>query len=179
MDLEVNRPGSFDDFVTARGRALVRYAYMLTRDSSLAEDVVQNALVKLNRRWRAAAISHPEAYTRRIITNEFLSWRRRRSSGEVPTAAIPEPAQPDDTAEVIARDEIWRMLLTLPRRQQVALVLRYYEDYPDEEIALVLRCRPGTVRSLLSRGLDRLREVITSANASRESLADPRRAPRD
>jgi RNA polymerase sigma-70 factor (sigma-E family) len=173
MGVQVERHGSFDDFVAGRGRALLRFAYMLTRDSGLAEDLVQEALIKLDRRWRSVEIAYPEAYTRRIITNEFLSWRRRRSSGEVLTHAMPDPAQADDTAEVITRDEIWRVLTTLPRRQQVALVLRYYEGYRDEEIADVLRCQPGSVRSLLSRGLNRLRDGIASEDAPRANAAAP------
>jgi RNA polymerase sigma-70 factor (sigma-E family) len=148
---------SFDEFVLARGPALLRFAYLLTRDSGRAEDLVQDALLKTHRRWDAVVrADRPDAYVRRIVVNDFLSWRRRRSSREV-TGAVPETVMPDGTDRLAERDLLWRALATLPPRQRAVLVLRYYEDLTDPQIADVLGCALGTVRSLTSRALGALR----------------------
>jgi RNA polymerase sigma-70 factor (sigma-E family) len=148
---------SFDEFVLARGAALLRFAYLLARDAGQAEDLVQEALLKANRRWeRVVRADRPEAYVRRIVVNDFLSWRRRRSSTEV-TGAVPETAVSDAADGVAERDLLWRALATLPARQRAVLVLRYYEDLTDPQIADVLGCALGTVRSLTTRALAALR----------------------
>jgi RNA polymerase sigma-70 factor (sigma-E family) len=148
---------TFDDFVVGRGPALLRFACVLTQDSWLAEDLVQVALLKAHRRWnRVVRIEHPEAYVRRIVVNEFVSWRRRRSSGEFPLL-VPEVEQADGADALLERDLVWRILAQLPRRQRVVLVLRYYEALSDAEIATALGCAEGTVRSLASRAFEALR----------------------
>jgi RNA polymerase sigma-70 factor (sigma-E family) len=148
---------SFEAFVASRGSALLRFAFMLTHDRGRAEDLVQDALVKLHRRWdRVASAEQPDAYVRRVVTNEFLSWRRRRSSSETP-GVIPATRIADPSAAVDERDAMWRALAVLPPRQRAVLVLRFYEDMPDAQIAAVLECALGTVASLASRGLATLR----------------------
>jgi RNA polymerase sigma-70 factor (sigma-E family) len=147
----------FDDFVTRRGPALLRFAYALTSDTGLAEDIVQQALIKAHRRWSTVAnAEHPEAYVRRAVLNEYLSFRRRRSSTEV-VGSVPDRARHDVTDELAARDLMWRALARLPGRQRSVLVLRYYEGLPDGEIAALLGCREGTVRSLAARAFAILR----------------------
>jgi RNA polymerase sigma-70 factor (sigma-E family) len=149
--------GTFEEFVAWRGAALLRFAYVLSQDSGRAEDLVQDALVKVHRRWESViAADQPEAYVRRILVNEFLNWRRRRSSAEV-AGAVPDVAVGDDLDRIAERDRMWRALAVLPPRQRAALVLRYYEDLSDAEIAAILDCAPGTVRSLTARGLAALR----------------------
>lgn len=142
-------PG-FDDYVAARGDALLRFAYLLCGDAHLAEDLVQSVLAKAYRRW-----PKPEAYVRRMVVNEHLSWRRRRSSGEVVVAATPDAAA--GGADLAERDAMWRLLATLPRRQRAVLVLRYYEDLSDAAIAEVLGCAESTVRAYATRALAALR----------------------
>ena len=84
---------TFDDFVQGRGRALLRFAYVLSGDADLAEDLVQEVLARMYRRWdRVTAMHHAEAYVRAAIVRQFLSWRRRRSAREAILAEVPEPA---------------------------------------------------------------------------------------
>ncbi len=147
----------FEEFVAERGPALLRFAYLLSADHGLAEDLVQDALVKAHRRWvgRLAA-DHPEAYVRRIIVNDFTSWRRRRSSGEV-VGPVPDRSYGDAADAVADRDLMWRALAGLPRRQRAVLVLRYYEHQSNAQIAVALGCAESTVRSLATRAFAMLR----------------------
>ncbi|HEY8474756.1 MAG TPA: SigE family RNA polymerase sigma factor [Natronosporangium sp.] len=158
--------GSFEEYVTARGDALLRFAYVLSGDRHLAEDLVQEVLARIHRRWhRMAEVEQPDAYLRRAIVRQFISWRRRRASSETPTDRLPELESPVDTAtRQAAQDEMWRLLATLPRKQRAVLVLRFYEDLPDTEIADVLGCRQTTVRVHASRGLARLRQLLSSSS---------------
>jgi RNA polymerase sigma-70 factor (sigma-E family) len=157
---------TFEGFVAAKGPALLRVALMLCGDPHRAEDLVQSTLARLYRRWsRVEASTEPEAYVRAAVVNEFLSWRRRRSSAEVPISDVARRADEagggaDPAGGHAARDAAWRLLATLPRRQRAVLVLRYYEDLPDAEIAAVLGCSASTVRSTASRALATLRAAL-------------------
>jgi RNA polymerase sigma-70 factor (sigma-E family) len=148
----------FDEFVAARGNALLRFAYLLCGDAYLAEDLVQTVLARAYAKWpRVAATERPEAYVKKMLVNEHLSWRRRRSSGEVSVAA-PDGGAVGGSAEALAeRDAAWRLLATLPRRQRAVLVLRYYEDLSDAGIADALGCSVSAVRAYASRALATLR----------------------
>jgi len=157
----------FDGFVAARGASLLRFAYLVSGDRHAAEDLVQSALAKAYRRWAAvSAAEHPEAYVRRIVVREHLSWRRLRSSGEVVTA---DPAGGSTTvppgSTIEARDAAWQLLATLPRQQRAVLVLRFYEDLDDDTVARVLSCSPSTVRSNAARGLAALRRLLPTVDA--------------
>jgi RNA polymerase sigma-70 factor (sigma-E family) len=152
----------FEEFTAARLAALLRYAMLLSGDREQARDLVQEVLARALVKWgRIGTIEEPYAYVRRMVTNEFLSWRRRRKLTTVPLdeaheAATPEPDTPDDLRGLLAR---------LPGRQRAVLVLRYYEDLTDDEIAAALGCRVGTVRGYASRGLAALRiELATNTN---------------
>ena len=156
-------PESFEEYVTARGPSLLRLAYVLCGDHHLAEDIVQEVLARMHDRWRRVDhADHPDAYVRRAVVREYLSWRRRRSSREIALAEPPSPGAHGPEARVAARDEMWRLLAGLSRAQRVVLVLRFYEDLPDDEIAAVLGCSPATVRVHASRGLSRLRATNPS-----------------
>ena len=148
---------SYDDFVLTRDPALLRFAYSLTGDRGLCRGSRPGALVKALRRWSGqSALDRPEAYVRRIVINTFLSWHRRRSSKEVP-GPVPDQAVPDVSDTYAQQDLVWRLLGELPRRQRAVLVLRYYEGLPDREIAGLLGCAEGTVRSLAARSFQSLR----------------------
>jgi RNA polymerase sigma-70 factor (sigma-E family) len=151
---------SFAAFVRQYTSALVRSAYLMTGNSLAAEELVQDTLVSLYPKWeRVQQTDAPLAYVRRSMLNQLLNLRRRKSSGEIVTDVLPERGVAFDAADHFGeRDEMWRLLATLPERQRVALVLRYFEDLTDEQIAQHLACRVGTVRSLISRGLAALRE---------------------
>jgi RNA polymerase sigma-70 factor (sigma-E family) len=154
-------PTSFDDYVTARGRALLRFAYLLTGDHHLAEDMLQEALAKVHRQWpKLSDPEHPTAYVQKAILRQYLSWRRRRSSTESPTDAPVDVPGADHADRLAERDSMWHALAGLPRQQRAAVVLRFYEDLDDDEIARLLGCSVATVRSHVSRGLARLRESV-------------------
>jgi RNA polymerase sigma-70 factor (sigma-E family) len=144
-------------FVQEHGGALLRVAYLLCRDGGRAEDIVQDALVKVMRRWRTVgAADSPLAYARRTVVNEYLSWRRLRAAGEV-VGVVAESAAPDRIGEVDERDVVWRLMGTLQPRARAVLVLRYYDQLPDSEIATLLGCAEASVRSTAARALTALR----------------------
>lgn len=152
----------FGEFVHGRGRALLRFAYVLSGDPHLAEDLVQEVLARLHRRWdKITAMQHPEAYVRAAIVRQFLSWRRRRAAREAILSEVPEPPGLDEPQQrVLARDQMWRLLAGLPRAQRAVLVLRFYCDLPDDEIAVLLGRAESTVRSQASRALARMRTMM-------------------
>ena len=159
----------FEDYVAARGRALERYAFVLSGDAHTAQDLVQTALLKAYRRWRrVTGAEHPDAYVRRIVTTSYLDWRRRHGSGEEPLGDLPGLAEGSDPADgVVQRDELRRALATLTPHQRAVLVLRHYEGYDDSAIAAVLRCGEGTVRTHASRGTERLRRALAAPDLPR------------
>ena len=109
------------------------------------------------------------AYLRRAVINEYLRTRRLRSSAEVVTDRMPEQqvvGSPED--QIADRAQLWAALAALSARQRAALVLRYYEDLPDHQIAALLGCREASVRSLTSRGLAALRQLDVPASVGRE-----------
>ncbi|WP_307868275.1 SigE family RNA polymerase sigma factor [Umezawaea beigongshangensis] len=169
-------PTSYTEFVETRFGELSRYATALTGDPHLAQDVVQDVLIRLRPRW--GSIDAPGPYVRRMITNEYFSWRRRRSVRDVvlsPPDVLTDigPATGDFSAQIDERDAMMARLSTLPRKQRAAVVLRYYENCDDAEIAAVLGCRTSTVRSQISRALATLREVERTGGlvAGREGTA--------
>ena len=148
----------YDQFVVAASPRLLRSAYLLTHDWAAAEDLLQTALAKTWFGWDRVS-GNPEPYVRKIIYHTYVSWWRRRSFGEHPTADPPDVARPDDAqAAVDERDEVWRALGRLPRRQRAVLVLRFFEDLSEAETAQILDITVGTVKSQAAKGLARLRQ---------------------
>ena len=151
-------------FIDARSGSLLRFAYLLTGDHGLAEDLLQNSLIKVYLSWdRIRDRAALEACTRTVMTRTQLSWWRRPARREVLGVEPTERAVRDlhtvhEGDQVDERDELWALLATLGPRQRAVLVLRFYEDLSEAEIARVLGCTTGTVKSQLSRGLARLRE---------------------
>jgi RNA polymerase sigma-70 factor (sigma-E family) len=130
---------------------MVRLAYLMVGDRAVAEELVQDAFVSVHRSWARA--THPPAYLRACVVNACRSWGRRRT-----LEVLRRPAPPDP--DVLVADELWDVLETLPPRQRAAIVLRFYEDLPDDEIATLLGCRVPTVRTAIFRGLAKLRKEI-------------------
>lgn len=161
---------TFEEFVAARGEVLLRLALMLTGDRHHAEDLVQSVLTKAYLRWdRVAAMERPEAYLKKVLVNDHLRWWRRRGSAEILVSTPMDGATGGDSAGSLeAREAAWALLRRLPRRQRAVLVLRYYEDLSDAEIAVVLGCAQSTVRSQAARGLAALRAVVPGMD--REAL---------
>ncbi|GAA3104843.1 SigE family RNA polymerase sigma factor [Kribbella aluminosa] len=142
----------------------MRLGVMLTGNEHTAEDLVQTVLARAHRKWdRISAADRPEAYLRTMVLNEFLSWRRLLKNNEVLLAEpIELPAYDDVGLRQAQRDATWQLLAKLPRKQRAVLVLRYYEDLPDGEIAEVLGVVAATVRSNAARALATLREHLTA-----------------
>ena len=157
MDAEAE---GFAQFVEARQRALQRTAWLLTGDWAAAEDLVQTALVRSWPRWeRINRRDDPEIYVRRAMVNTWASWRRRRWWGERPSEAVPEvQAAGDVAAEAAVRVTVQGALRSLTARQQTVLVLRVFDDLSEAQVAQVLDCAVGTVKSTLAHAVARLRE---------------------
>jgi RNA polymerase sigma-70 factor (sigma-E family) len=148
----------FEDYVAARGQALLRFAYVLTGDQHAAEDLTQAALADAYRHWRKVSrAEHPDAYVRRVVINTHLGWRRRRSSHEHPTGEDLDGVVADHADAVASRDMSRRVLDGLPPRARTVLVLRYYADLDDAAIADLLRLSQSSVRATASRALAALR----------------------
>ena len=148
--------GVFDAFVRARHAALLRYGTVLTGDPHSAADLVQDALERTGLAWsRVQQHDDPEGYVRRVMANRNISqWRRLRRERLVDSP--PERVHEDRPTD----DVMWEVLATLPRRQRTVLVLRYYEDLSEAEIARVLGIAQGTVKSQASKGIAALRAAI-------------------
>jgi RNA polymerase sigma-70 factor (sigma-E family) len=152
-------PASFDDFVRQRHVALLRFAHVLCGDAHLADDLVQDALERTGLAWRRVnAKDDPEGYVRRAILNGYLNRRRRlrreRLVDQLPERAAPAPEPRDDA--------LWRLLGTLPRQQRAVVVLRFFLDLTEAQVAEQLGCSIGTVKSNGSRAMAKLRAALTS-----------------
>jgi RNA polymerase sigma-70 factor (sigma-E family) len=163
---------SFGEFVAAALPALLRFGHVLTGDPGEAEDLVQEALARSLRRWRSVRGGNAVGYVRRVMVNTHITrWRRWQAR-----VRLGEP--PDSGADHVElrRSEDWdrlrRALVQLPVRQRTVLVLRYYEDLPDAQIADLMRCAPGTVRSQAARGLAALRPLLEPETVRREARYD-------
>ena len=155
----------FDEFLREQLRPLVRFAGVLTADSHLAQDLTQDALVRAHARWsRIGRLDRPDLYLRRMITNGYLSWRRlasvRTTRSVADAAQLSRVTVPDPAVRLADADLVGSLLATLTRKQRAVLVLRFYEGRTDEEIAAILGCAPGTVRSPVSRALAGLRQRV-------------------
>ncbi len=145
---------AFTEWAGTRQHALLRTAYLLTGDLGRAEDLVQEALVKVALRWSRLADGNPEAYARRIIYRDNVSaWRRRR---DVPVEVVPDTRRETPPGE--HRLMIEAALAGLAPRQRAVLVLRYFEDLTETQTATALGISVGTVKSQASDALARLRE---------------------
>src|SRR5689334_552097 len=151
----------FDSFVRARTHALLRSAYLLTGDQQLAEDLVQSALTRTHLAWRRLEdIGNAEAYARRTMYHLQVSWWRRPRVAEVLPGLVPErPGGDDPAGSVSLRLALRAALLRLPARQRAVLVLRFFEDRTESEIADVLGISIGTVKSQTFKALARLRTI--------------------
>ncbi|WP_330854583.1 SigE family RNA polymerase sigma factor [Lentzea sp.] len=159
----VRSPEGFEEFVAAASPRLLRLAFLLTRDAGHAEDLLQTALAKAWRAW-GRVDGDPEPYVRRIVVTVHATWWRRRWRGEEPTGELPE--RPGDSPQdaVSEREWLWQALGRLPRRQRTVVVLRFYEDLPEAQVAALLGCSVGTVKSQTSKALAKLRldDTITT-----------------
>jgi RNA polymerase sigma-70 factor (sigma-E family) len=149
---------SFCEFVASRQPALLRTAYLLTGNRADAEDLVQAVLAKTYQAWdRIEDRGALDGYVRRAMVNTQISWWRRRRVEEYPTSELPDRATEDAPAGTDREDTLRRAVDRLPQRMRAALLLRYYEDMTEAEIASALGVTPGTVKSTVSRAMAKLR----------------------
>jgi RNA polymerase sigma-70 factor (sigma-E family) len=148
----------FREYVASRGRALLRAAYLLTGNQADAEDLVQAALAKTYQRWgRIKDRAALDGYVRRAMVNTHISWWRRRRLEEYPTDEIPDQVAADSAADTEMRDSLRSAVDRLPQRMRAAVVLRYFEDMTEAEVADALGVSQGTVKSTVSRAMAKLR----------------------
>jgi RNA polymerase sigma-70 factor (sigma-E family) len=159
----------YESFVRAHLPRLLRYATMLTGEREQAADLVQDVLVKAYRRWsQISDTDHPDRYVWRMVTNSYLSWRHSKAARLVAAGEVPDEGRPDDfTSDHALREDMWQRLARLPRRQRAVVVLRYYEQLADSEIADLLGCAQSTVRAHAHKALTTLRNGLAI-----EQLAD-------
>ncbi|GAA1182240.1 RNA polymerase sigma-70 factor (sigma-E family) [Kitasatospora gansuensis] len=174
--------GSYDDeaefssFVQGRWNGLVRTAYLLTGNRHDAEDLAQTTLTKVYASWRRVRSSNsPDAYVRRILVTSNIDRFRKRRLAEYPTDELPEPGgphAPDANAQTDQRQVLFAALATLPARQRAVVVLRYWEDLSEAQVAAALDCSTGTVKSQAAKGLAKLRTHLGPTGLSTPATTD-------
>jgi len=165
-------PSDFDEFVRANLDGLVRTASMIVWDLKEAEDLVQDALFKVARRWgRVGLMEDPLAYTRRVLVHLALrqSGRRARRRAELELRATEGGAEQAALVGLGTRAELVEALARLAPRQRAVIVLRYFLDLSEVETARALGCSVGTVKSNAAKGLAHLREAFTAVPPSTEA----------
>ncbi len=161
--------GEFTEFASGCAAGLFRTAWLLTGDWYLAEDLVQETLGKVYRKWRSKTpIDDPGAYARTVLVRTHISFRRRRSSGERPAPAVSAGVTSDPDSDL--RLTLLAGLAELSARDRAVLVLRYWEDRSVMETAAVLGLSAGAVRSRSFRALERLRAVLADTNGDLTAL---------
>jgi RNA polymerase sigma-70 factor (sigma-E family) len=150
---------AFSEFVEARSHALLRTAYLMVGDHQLAQDLLQEALIKTLIAWpRLRDPAKVDAYVRRTVVTTAITWRRRRSFHERPVEMLPEKSGTDQGEVLATHQALIAQLRQLSPRQRAAIVLRYYEDLTESQTAEVMGCSVGSVKSHVSIGLGKLRE---------------------
>jgi RNA polymerase sigma-70 factor (sigma-E family) len=158
---------TFDEYVAARSPALLRLAYLLVGDNGLAEDLLQETLIRVYPRWSRIRRQDPEAYVRRSLARNAVSlWRRGRHFGhEVSCAYVPDTTWSNgDDADPFGI--VWQVVRDLPLRQRAVVVLTFYADMSEAEIATALGCAVGTVKSQKSRALARVRSELAGIDVT-------------
>jgi RNA polymerase sigma-70 factor (sigma-E family) len=152
------------EFLAERADHLLRTAVLLAGGREAGEDLLQTAVERLLQRW-SRFDGDPEGYLRRTLCNLAIDGKRRAGRWRQKERLLRvDVRQVDPASDVDLRDALVRLLLRLPARQRAALVLRYWEQLTDAETAAVLGCAEGTVRSAVSRGLTRMRELAEEWN---------------
>ena len=164
----------FEEYVSARGQNLLRFAFVLAGDRQVAQDITQTALTNAFRRWEhIQRVNEPEAYVRRAIVNEYLSYNRRiRPMSWLVRSSTIDTRCEDPSTVIVLRDHLWTALEGLPPRARAVLVLRYYQDADDQTIAEILQVKASTVRSTASRALATLRARLTETGIDDEGLQE-------
>ncbi|MCK0112637.1 SigE family RNA polymerase sigma factor [Ornithinimicrobium sp. F0845] len=174
----MREPEGFREFVQRRSPALLRTAWMLTGDPAAAEDLLQTALARTWPHWDRVRHGHPEAYVRTAMVRTNASWRarfwhRERATDLTSAGHGISPRQyavADHSGPVTDRVVLAEALAALPVRQRQAVVLRYFDDLAVREVAEIMNCSEGTVKSQTAKGLARLRETVGHDALVKEEL---------
>lgn len=171
----------FTAFVAANSASLFRTAFLMTGDYQRAEDLLQNTLVRVYQRWsRIEAMERPVAYSRRVLVNQCTSWWRRRSAHELPALVHETGAWDGHLDQVAEHERVWSAVLALPPRQRAVMVLKYYEDLSEADIAATLDMAPGTVKSHTHAACRRLAVLLAEAPSEpADSFTVPAAPPRE
>jgi RNA polymerase sigma-70 factor (sigma-E family) len=154
----------FAAFVAARWASLYRLAYLLAGSPTGAEDLLQTTLEKAYMNWsRIGRMEHAEAYVRRMLATTMVSSRRRAWIKERPWGQLPDVAEESAELPILDRSLLWPLVCALPARQRAIIVLRYYEDLTEAQIAEALGCAPGTVKSQSSTAIAAIRRALAAA----------------
>jgi RNA polymerase sigma-70 factor (sigma-E family) len=165
----MNVDQDFAEFVGARWPSLFRLAYLLAASPTGAEDLLQTTLEKAYMSWgRISRMEHPEAYVRRMLATTLVSSRRRAWIGEQPSEQLPDTSGDSGEVGVLDRSLLWPLVCALPERQRAVIVLRYYEDLTEAQIADALGCAPGTVKSQSSAAIGALRRGLAASGVGAE-----------
>ncbi len=162
QDRDSDRDAEFAAYMAARQASLLRTAYLLTGDQHTAEDLVQTAFAKLYLSWdKVQRRELVDGYVRRILVNENNSlWRRAWKRRETSTDVVPDHQAVTDTHDDGMKAALWEFVQSLPRKQRAVVVLRFYEDLSEAEVADILGISVGTVKSQSSRALAALRSRV-------------------
>jgi RNA polymerase sigma factor (sigma-70 family) len=152
MGDETTAAASFEELYRSSHPAMVRLAYLITGSHHAAEEISHDCFLAMQPRW--GTIADPAAYLRQAVVNRSRSHLRRLRTVRNAPAEQPPVAFPEEI------DETWQLIQQLPERRRTALILHYYLDLPVGEIATLMKTRPGTVKSLLHRGRESLREEL-------------------
>ena len=168
-----NGDDDYTAYVEASWPRLFRTAHALTGDRHEAEDLLQTALIKAYGSWgRISRAANRDAYVRRMLVNQLISWRRRPlHRSETTTADVPDAGTPGPELGITESGAMWQALAALPPRQRAVVVLRYYEDLSESEIAAVLGIAPGTVKSQCSGALRTLRTRLSQVTTTTGSTS--------
>jgi RNA polymerase sigma-70 factor (sigma-E family) len=169
------REDDIDTFLAARWSSLFRLACLLTGSPTDADDLLQESLVKVYLRWaRISRTQVPEAYVRRIMVNTLVSRSRRPyKRRELLDGTVPAVAAGSPEDGVLDRTRVWPLVCALPVRQRAVIVLRYYEDLSEQEIADVLGCSTGSVKSQAHDALASLRRGVTAMENAEGMVSEP------
>ena len=163
----MNVDADFAEFVEARWGSLYRLAYLLAGSPAAAEDLLQTSLEKAYVNWsRIGEMDYAEAYVRRILANTLVSGRRRAWTREHASDRLPDLAGDTIELPVLDRSLLWPLVCALPARQRAVIVLRYYEDLSEAQIADALGCATGTVKSQSSAAIAALRRALAAAGVA-------------
>jgi RNA polymerase sigma-70 factor (sigma-E family) len=146
---------SFGRYVLDAYRGLVRRGVLLVGDRGHAEDLVQVSLTAVYLHWRR--VREPDAYVRTVMARTAIGWRARHWNGELPTDPLPDAAEASSLGDADVSGDVRNALMALPAEQRAVMVLRYFDDCSEAEIAAALKCSVGTVKSRASRALASLR----------------------